>query len=594
MRRRRRVAVAAVAVALVPLTLTASHPAAAADGPGVEYEVLPAVTQDPMGIAVAPDGRVIWTEREGTLQVLKPDGTQITAGKLPVPAGAYGNAAPCATCSPPESTTLEEGGLYSVLLAKDFGKTGRLYLYRPIPGSRNPLTTMGYWRLSTFVLNPSTNQLDLGSEKKILEVPAEWDHCCHYGGDLDYLPDGTILLSVGDDVPATSSGGYGPRDTSQRWLDAELDVQNPADRRGKILRLMPDGSVPDGKTSGVRANPFLGRSGYNPYIIHNPAYPKRSPFAYVPGRGGSKASHTIKYDPYIYSLGYKQPFRGAVDPHTGTAYFSDVGPDASADDPYKGSKGYDERDVVPYGGGVNHGWPRCVANNKAYGDYDWVHSKFLGFLSCKGMTPAAFYYPHDVSKEWPQVGSGGTTGLPTLVYPDRKTGSLSLPSHYFHKLVDLEFSRGWLATFPLHKDGSLDTKHFQIETPFSSSVTGDTGKGTCVATLPFAGGICGGATLTSPINAAVGPDGAIYVVEYGGGYYHAVGSKIGRLKCSGCQPTSADYAGHPKVRTSTAIAAPSGSGGDPFGPFRLPAAVLLGAIAVAVLVRLPRREAVWA
>jgi glucose/arabinose dehydrogenase len=574
------------------LTGTGQTAAQAAGSDDVEYEVLSVATQDPLGIDVAPDGRVIWTEREGTVNVLNPDGSVVVAGHVPVSASGYGGALPCATCTELETKSLEEGGLYAVLVAKDFMKTGRIYLYRSVPGSENPATTMGVWRLSTFVLDRASN-LDLSSEKKILEVPAEWEHCCHYGGDLNWLPDGTILLSVGDDVPATSSGGYGPRDTSERWLNAELDVQNPADRRGKILRLMPDGSVPDGRTQGIRANPFIGKYGYNPYIRTNPDYPKKSPFAYIPGRGGPKSVHTIKYDPYVYSLGYKQPFRGSVDPRTGTAYFADVGPDASADDPLKGSKGFDERDVIPPGGGVNHGWPRCVANNKPYGDYDWVNSKFMGFLSCKGMTPAAFYYPHDASKEWPQVGTGGTTGLPVAVYPEKPTGSLALPARFRHKLIDLEFSRNWLATFPIKADGQLDTKHFKIESPLRSATTGSSqpvcGPSLYITQPCLAGG------LQNPINAAVGPDGALYVLEYGGGYYHSVGAKLGRVKCTGCQPKSADYAGHPPVKTSDVTAAGVGAGdNDPFGPYRLPALLLLFLAAVVLVVRAPRRRVVWA
>src|SRR3954468_9841739 len=104
MRRRILVALRAGA-AVVPLALVSPHAASAttnttaADAaPDVEYEVLPAVAQDPLGITVAPDGRVIWTEREGTLNVLKPDGTQIVAGRVPVSAAGYGRAVPCALC----------------------------------------------------------------------------------------------------------------------------------------------------------------------------------------------------------------------------------------------------------------------------------------------------------------------------------------------------------------------------------------------------------------------------------------------------------------------------------------------------------------
>ena len=340
---------------------SASAQTASAD---VEYEVLTEDTQDPLMIQVAPDGRVIWTEREGALKVLLPDGKQITAGRLPVSANQ------CDDCLVQDDPPLEEGGLHGLLLAKDFMRTGRLYLFRSVPGSRNPKTKFGVFRLSTFVLNDN-NKLDKNSEKKILDVKVEWDHCCHYGGNLEWMPDGTILLSTGDDVPASSSGGYGAREKTNKWLNAELSVQNPADRRGKILRLMPDGSVPDGSVRGIAANPYIGQSLKNPYI---------------PDHSGNKKDHKIKVDPYIYSIGYKQPFRGAVHPSTGTFYLGDVGPDAYMPDPSKGPRGHEEINVVPPGGGVNHGWPRCIADNQPYHDYNWKTSTDNGLLDCSKMT----------------------------------------------------------------------------------------------------------------------------------------------------------------------------------------------------------------
>ena len=274
-------------------------------------------------IQVAPDGRVIWTEREGALKVLLPNGNQITAGRLPVSANQ------CDDCLVQDDPPLEEGGLHGLLLAKNFMKSGRLYLYRSVPGSRNAKTKFGVFRLSTFVLNDN-NKLDKNSEKKILDVKVEWDHCCHYGGNLEWMPDGTILLSTGDDVPASSSGGYGAREKTNKWLNAELSVQNPADRRGKILRLMPDGSVPDGSVTGINRTRTSAESLKNPYI---------------PDHSGNKKDHKIKFDPYIYSIGYKQPFRGAVHPSTGTVYLGDVGPDAYMPDPSKGPRGHEEINV---------------------------------------------------------------------------------------------------------------------------------------------------------------------------------------------------------------------------------------------------------
>jgi glucose/arabinose dehydrogenase len=525
-------------------TQPASAQSASAD---VEYEVLSEDTQDPLMIQVAPDGRVIWTEREGALKVLLPNGKQILAGRLPVSANQ------CDDCVVQDSPPLEEGGLHGLLLAQDFAKSGRLYLFRSMPDSRDPKTKMGKFRLSTFVLGDD-NKLKKNSEKKILEVPVEWDHCCHYGGDLEWMPDGTILLSTGDDVPATSSGGYGAREKSESWLNAELSVQNPADRRGKVLRLMPDGSVPDGSQPGIKPNPFIGESTKNPYI---------------PDRSGNPKDHRIKFDPYIYSLGYKQPFRGAVHPPTGTAYFGDVGPDAYFPDPNKGPRGHEEINVVPPGGGVNHGWPRCIADNQPYHDYNWAKSESKGPLDCSKMTGAVLYYPHDVSDQWPVLGAGGVTSIPAAFYPASTKGALRLPERFNDKLFFLEFSRSFIATIPVQKNGKLDVSPNAIEmvTPF---VMGPT------------------PTPTSPIDATVGPDGALYFLEYGTGFYNAPGSKVSRLKCAGCVPNRGDYRGFTGAIQSPT--APAGRAQEVTGTTPLAIPLLIAGLAALATMGAARRR----
>lgn len=518
-----------LAVLATSLLVAVPAPSASAQGGAdIEYEILSADTQDPLMIQVARDGRVIWIEREGAVKVLLPSGKQVTAGRIPVSANA------CDDCRRQDDHPLEEGGLHGLLLARNFDRTGRLYLYRSVPGSRDPKTHMGTFRLSTFVLTDG-NKLLRGSERVILEVHAEWDHCCHYGGNLRWLPDGTILLATGDDVPATSSMGYGPRDTSQSWLNAEVSVQNPADRRGKILRLMPDGSVPDGSRRGIEPNPFIGKTIYDPYLCKKNVH-KNGYTGYVPCRGGPRKAHRIEFDPYVYSLGYKQPWRMAVHPKTGTVYVSDVGPDAFTPDPTKGPRGYEEVNVVPPGGGVNHGWPRCIADNQPYHDYDWETGTDHGPMRCSKMEPAAIWYPHDVSDEWPIVGTGGVTNVPAVFYPASTKGSLRLPERFNNTLIDMDFMRNFIFAIPVGKDGSLnvDQTSWQVINPPSKFYLG------VEALDPVAqqGNTLG---ILSPIDATIGPDGALYFLEYGQFFYNNGLSRVSRIKCAGCTPNPKDY-----------------------------------------------------
>ena len=489
----------------------------------------------------------------------------IVAGELR-PAGNL-----CSTCEaepdyvskPPNRLGVgghEEGGLHGLLLHRNFAKNNKIFVYRSVAGTRKEVAPDLYWgefHLSTFVLDPQTNLLDASSEEVILKVPAEWDHCCHYGGDLDYLPDGTMTLAVGDDVDASSSGGYGPRDKSAPWLNAELTAANPADMRGKILRFNEDGSVPDGKVAGVRANPFIGMEGYNPYIKDS----KKN--VYVGKRAGKPGDGWIKFNPYVYAMGFKQPWRVAVHP-SGTLYVSEVGPDAGADDPKRGPRGFEEIDRVPFGGGTHYGWPRCIGPNWAYTDVNWKNMKTHGKLDCsgkapiarrigskkptvKGMTGATMYYAaglcdgtenktttYDCDK-WPIVGSGGKTSEPVAFYPANADGPLRLPKRYNNRLLILEWSRHFMLSVgsdPRTGKLNLNNKDMWLVTPPQASA--NPGTSNPQGTASFQRG-----RFLSPVDGEVGPDGAFYFLEYGAFYYAPGHGRLARIKCAGCMPADA-------------------------------------------------------
>jgi glucose/arabinose dehydrogenase len=438
----------------------AQEPAASSD---LAVEVLTTEVEDPTALTVADDGRVLIAERTGRIKVWQPDGTLVEAGRIPVA------SAPCADCAEPLP---EEGGLHGLNLAPDFAESGRVYTYYSVPGtlavSGNNLD-QGLFRLSTFVLSDD-NSLDLSSEQTILEVPAEWFTCCHYAGDIDFLPDGTLLLSVGDDTSPRLEG-WNPRDKrpGMHAYDADRTAQNPADRRGKLLRMMPDGSVPDGSQEGIAPNPHVGDDAY---------------------------------DPYVYAMGFRNPYKIAIDPKTGSTFVGNVGPDAAADDETRGPRGYDEIETVPLGGGTNHGWPWCIADNKPYRDYDYTTGQSGDYLSCDGMTPATVYYPYGASEQWPELGEiGGRTSMGGVVYRYDGDGRFRLPDAYQGKFFHLEWSRDLIDTLPVGESGELDTTQM-------TKVLSD---------------------LHHPMDAEVGPDGAVYLAEYGRGFYLNSDSRISRI-----------------------------------------------------------------
>ncbi|MBK8060756.1 MAG: PQQ-dependent sugar dehydrogenase [Gemmatimonadetes bacterium] len=110
---------------------------------------------------------------------------------------------------------------------------------------------------------------------------------------------------------------------------------NTNDLRGKILRIHPE---PDGSYTIPEGNLF------------------------PPGMAKTR--------PEIYTMGHRNPYRIAVDKHTGVLYWGDVGPDASVDSVDRGPAGYDEVGRATRAG--NYGWPHFVGDNKAYRDVDYA------------------------------------------------------------------------------------------------------------------------------------------------------------------------------------------------------------------------------
>lgn len=404
--------------------------------------VLTTAPMNPMELAVADDGRVFYIERTGELRVWLPDtGEVIDAGSLPV-----------------DNTS--ENGLLGLTLDPDFDRNRRIYLYHSAPiTDPPPAGPPGRNILSVFRLRPD-NTLDLDSREDLLEVPSE-RQCCHEGGSLAFAPDGTLFLSVGDNTNPFPALGWAPLDERPGFEteNSQRTAQNPFDLRGSILRINPDGSIPEGNL-----------------------FP----------RDGSQGR------PEIYIMGNRNPFRIAVDGDSGRLFWGEVGPDAVADAP-RGPRGYDEVNFADVPG--NYGWPYCIGFNRPYSDYDYTTGEVGPAFSCDGFEPALLaydYFTADYLTLGTAVGVEGSAGFTgrtaiagTFYRVPSDDAPFQLPPPYRDALLMAEWTRDIIAAVDIDENGTL------------RSLT---------RLLPWE-------RFRRPMDLAVGADGALYVLEFGTSFY---------------------------------------------------------------------------
>jgi cytochrome c len=490
-------------IAAVGALLVTPAAAAAQSGPPPDSEFEKVTLNDtpgePMDLAVLPDGRVLHTVRPGELWLHDPStGRNILANTFNV----YRH---------------DEEGLQSIALDPNFSENNWVYIYYSPPMNTpvdDPVTpvnegdapefgTQADWDRYRGVIRLSRfrwvdTRLDMKSEQRIMDVSIDRGICCHVGGDIVFDSAGNLILSTGDDTNPFESDGYTPideRPDRNPAFDAQRTSANTNDLRGKILRIRPG-----------------QRGGYS-----------------IPA-GNLFAPGTAQTRPEIYAMGFRNPFRIEINRETDDIYVGDYSPDNRNADPLRGPAGQGKWTILREPG--NYGWPYCATAQLPYVDGQFTGPSDPtvppGFASTgqafncanpvnesphntgRRELPAVqqpdVWYSYALSSMFPDLGTGGIgpMGGPAYDFDPAKASPPAWPAYFDGVPLFYEWTRDYIKEFRLDAAGNV----------------ADINPGGNLSLLDSVGPANGDQeTLDNGMDLEFGPDGALYTLEYGDGFF---------------------------------------------------------------------------
>ena len=183
----------------------------------IGFEEVASGLEHPWSLAFLPDGSMLVTERQGRLNHITQDGD---IKRIP---------------NTPEVSAVRQGGLLEVLPHPDFEDNKIVYMTyakKDPDGSNNTATALA----RGFLVNDELVAVEDIFVQNRYSQPGR-----HYGSKLAWMPDGTLLMSIGD------RGSEPPR------------AQDLSDHAGSLLRLTELGEP-------AADNPFIGHSDALPEI----------------------------------------------------------------------------------------------------------------------------------------------------------------------------------------------------------------------------------------------------------------------------------------------------------------------------------------
>ena len=184
-----------------------------------EGKILSSSLNHPWGIGVLPDGRLLITEKGGTMRIAT------TAGQLSAPISGV-----------PAVNSAGQGGLLGVTIDPQFNSNRMVYWVFSENVTGGNLTSVAKGSLSA-------DEKSLQNVSVIYRATPAYNGALHYGGRILIDKSGNIIISTGERSDLVT------RPQSQD-LNSGL---------GKIIRITKDGQPASG-------NPFVGRAGARPEI----------------------------------------------------------------------------------------------------------------------------------------------------------------------------------------------------------------------------------------------------------------------------------------------------------------------------------------
>lgn len=214
----------------------------------------------------------------------------------------------------PDALAYGQGGMMEVSLHPEFASNRYVYLTYADGTRRANHTVLARGTLSE-------DRTTLRDTEVIFEVAQLKPGGQHFGSRIVWLPDGTMLLAIGD--------GGNPPIKINGTLARDL-AQDPATHNGKVLRMTDEGKPAPG-----------------------------NPFADDP-----------KGDPYVWTLGHRN-IQGMVrDPKTGRIWATE-----------HGARGGDELNLLEKGN--NYGWPKATYSIEYRGGQISPHRSLPGMVDPK-------------------------------------------------------------------------------------------------------------------------------------------------------------------------------------------------------------------